>query len=89
MCSFNPIKLTCIEEILLNHNAYIKFKESFFPQNLPIDELLLSLDFLRPFIIVLHGSKVSNKRFSSKVHSDLDVIIISKKTPFWSLGRVI
>jgi len=79
------MKLTHIKEILMNHNAYIKLKESIFPQNLSIDELLSRLNFLKPLIIVLHGSKVSNKRFSTKIQSDFDLIIISKKTPFWSM----
>jgi hypothetical protein len=58
------------------------------PNGISRDRILEILWFLSPVIVILHGSRASNKRFSAKEKSDLDLICVSMKAPFWPLDQL-
>jgi hypothetical protein len=50
---------------LRNKKSYVGFRPNMLPKGLSASRIVAALEFLSPFVIILHGSAVSNKRFSA------------------------
>lgn len=73
---------------LKNMESYCCFEEVILPNNISKNDLLKSMSFLSPTLIILHGSYLSGKRFSPNGHQDLDVIVVSYKKNFWNIKEL-
>ncbi len=78
--------MDCINE-LKKDSAYVDFEASHLSNTLK-SLLLKSFEFLSPQFIIIHGSLISGKRYTSEDLSDIDVIIVSHKKNFWNLREL-
>ena len=69
--------------------GFTDFDLSMLPKGLSVERLVKALNFLSPSIIIIHGSKVSKKKFSNKPRSDLDIVCVSAKAAFWPIEELI
>ena len=76
--------LNKVKETLLNSSFYINLGDSILSLKNSLKKLISCFEFLKPFLVLLHGSRISGKRFSRKKYSDYDMIIVSHKIAFWS-----
>ncbi len=78
----------CLKNNIINYLKSLKSHESFtnsmLPQDTSTNEIVEAIRFLSPELIIIHGSFVSNIRFSENTEKDLDLIVISYKVPFWN-----
>ena len=80
----NIDKLTLI---LKNHKSYSKVDKTFMV-DMNYRNFKKEINFLFPYLIILHGSTISNLKFSKKVKSDIDLVIISLKVGFFPAVRI-
>ncbi|MDO9592560.1 MAG: hypothetical protein Q7I98_05115 [Erysipelotrichaceae bacterium] len=73
---------------IMQHSSFIPFNQSMLPGGILLTDILRTMDFLSPEIVILHGSSVSKMRFSPLGNMDLDIICASRKAPFWSLENL-
>lgn len=66
----------------------VEFSTTMLPKSITREKILKLFDFLSPIYILIHGSHVSNVRFSAKEESDIDIVVVSKKIVFWSLKEI-
>ena len=78
--------MECINKLKKNP-AYVNFEASQLSKTLK-SLLLKSFEFLSPQFIIIHGSLISGKRYTSEDLSDIDVIIVSHKKNFWNLREL-
>ena len=66
----------------------VEFCPDMLPDDVSLSTILDALRFLSPMIVILYGSAVSHRKFSSKRTSDLDIVCVSIKAAFWSLEQL-
>lgn len=80
--------LLVIVNKLQEMSSYVEFRDDMLPDGLTVDQLLSKLSFLSPVILLLHGSKISHRKFSNKNYSDLDLVCVSVKAAFWPIDKL-
>jgi len=90
MCALDKMIRNCESSvnILTNMESYVEFHPSMLPEGTSRNKLLSFFDFLSPIMVILHGSTVSKKKFSTKKQSDLDIVCVSLKAAFWPLEQL-
>lgn len=73
---------------LKNKSSMVPFDESMLPNEISLEYLYKSLEFLSPVLLILHGSSVSKKRYSPVGDADLDIICVTIKSGFWSFDNL-
>ena len=68
--------------------SFIVFDPAMISKKISLNELECIFGFLSPLIFILHGSTISRKKYSQKIGSDLDLICVTSKAAFWSLGKL-
>jgi hypothetical protein len=73
---------------LSNSESYVKFCPSMLPPSVTVKKILKVVEFLCPTTVILHGSNVSHKKFSTKKCSDIDIVCVSAKAAFFPLEQL-
>lgn len=79
---------TDLETSLSTLESFKEFKEEMLPPHITSEDLLSKLDFITPYLIIGHGSRVSGNSYSTKSEQDLDLVIVSLKVAFWTLDEL-
>ena len=74
--------------LLTNKKSYVKFHPCLLPKSISISKLVGYFEFLSPVMLIIHGSTISKRKFSTKKSSDLDIVCVSSKAAFWPLEQL-
>lgn len=72
----------------MNLESYVEFDPCMLPKGISRNRLMDYFEFLSPMMLILHGSTVSSKEFSTRETSDLDIVCVSLKAAFWPLEQL-
>lgn len=73
---------------VINHADLVPFDKSILPDGVKLEDILESLTFLSPVLLILYGSTVTRKRYSPSGESDLDIVCVTMKSGFWHLDHL-
>ena len=73
---------------LLSKESHVEFHPCILPKSVSKTKLMNCFEFLSPILLILHGSTISRKKFSTKKNSDLDIVCLSLKAAFWPLTEL-
>jgi len=73
---------------LENMRSYVELSQDMLPKGVSAKGIQDALDFLSPIVVLVHGSRVSHRKFSTKKKSDLDILCVSIKAAFWPLEEL-
>ena len=74
-----------VVSFLTTLRSYRKFKKGMLPPEISRENVTSALGFISPQLILIHGSYVMKTRYSPRDKGDLDLVVISIKTAFWSV----
>ncbi|MGD0996189.1 MAG: hypothetical protein ABR909_11780 [Candidatus Bathyarchaeia archaeon] len=73
---------------MVTKRSYVKFQPCFLPKGTSCKKLIHYFEFLSPIMLIMHGSRISRLKFSTKRVSDVDIICVSSKAAFWPLEQL-
>lgn len=81
-------KYESLANTLINLESYVEFDPCMLPKGISRNKLMDYFEFLSPIMLILHGSTISTRKFSTRENSDLDIVCVSSKAAFWPLEQL-
>lgn len=73
---------------LKSMKSYRKFNPDMLPPDISKQDIIYLFKFISPQIVLIHGSSVTNTRYSPDGSGDIDIIVASIKCAFWPLEEL-
>jgi len=86
--TYKKNNILSVISFLKSMQSYKKFDTGMLPLDISKQDIISSFKFISPQIILVHGSSVTNTRYSPDDSGDIDIIVASTKCAFWPLEKL-